>query len=862
MLPSRFLFPWPRSLVAHQRQNVGAGGARGVQDFLGVGAAVFVWAWVAMMGLGLGWALGLRWVLSVTGFFLMAGVSGADEGREGGGLASAPLGRLALEDSSFLRASATSRVRWYRWGPEAWAEAARSGRPVFLSVGYFSCPWTARMDREVFMDPTTAERLNEKCVPVRIDRFERPEVDHFCRRFIESTHGRSGWPLNLWMTAEKLPLRAVSSLSLSDEGWGSFSREVDYFLDAWTRHAAAWQKQAIVECQQLGLKEGPEAAAVVGPDVRPDVDHDVGHAEALAAAAAAAAEPAVSSSLSASSLSASSLSASSLSASSRAAVRWPIDRAVVDAGRQQIMSQFDPVHGGFGRAPKFPPASRLGLLMAVAAGLAEESTLHREMSHVVEATLDGMAGGAIRDPLGGGFFRYAMDDGWRRPAFEKSSLDQAMVADMYLAGYELTGREAFAVIVREVLEYAIRELGQADGGFFNGESGESGFLGEGGVELREGAYYLWGRDEVRRCTGLAADLMELIFDVQARGNVPPGSAGSAGLEGQNILAERMLWSRAAAILNLPEPQAKEWAAAGRAQLSAARRQRIRPALDRLMITQVNAALVSSLARAGRRIGAPEFLERAVRGAEFIRHHLWNADDGTLYRCRLDRTPRHRAVADDYVFLVRALLDLHESTGELRWLQWAEDVQRALETHHADDRGGGYFEARRGQSEVPVFLKSDDDAGGLSANAVAGLNLLRWAGLMQRPESTAAAARLLQAFAWPLRTRAASVSGLVLVAAESMHPRKRIILIGAPDLPDMVAARALLAAHRCHLLSIEDAAAGAWLQQRQAVPAAVVVAASASVASPSIPAFFMTDGSAIEQGPLPLDKLPEFLPNRP
>ena len=538
------------------------------------------------------------------------------------------------------------------------------------------------------------------------------------------------------------------------------------------------------------------------------------------------------------------------------------DRAVVDAGRQQILSQFDPVHGGFGRAPKFPPASRLAVLMAVAAGLAEESTLHREMSHVVEATLDGMAGGAIRDPLGGGFFRYAMDEGWRRPAFEKSSLDQAMVADMYLAGYELTGRDAFAVIVREVLEYAIRELGQADGGFFNGESGESGFLGEAGVELREGAYYLWGRDEVRRCTGQAADLMELMFDVEARGNVPPGSPGSAGLEGQNILAERMLWSRAAAILNLSEPQAKVWAAAGRAQLSAARRQRIRPALDRLMITQVNAALVSSLARAGRRIGAPEFLERAVRGAEFIRHHLWNADDGTLYRCRLDRAPRHRAVADDYVFLVRALLDLHESTGELRWLQWAEDVQRALETHHADDRGGGYFEARRGQSEVPVFLKSDDDAGALSANAMAGLNLIRWAGLMERPGSIAAAARLLQAFALPLRTRAASVSGLVHVAAESMHPRKRIILIGAPDLPDIVAARVLLATHRCHLLSIEDAAAGAWLQQRQAVPAAVVASASDAAASPSATAFFITDGSVIEQGPLSLDKLPGFLPNRP
>jgi uncharacterized protein YyaL (SSP411 family) len=330
------------------------------------------------------------------------------------------------------------------------------------------------------------------------------------------------------------------------------------------------------------------------------------------------------------------------------------------------------------------------------------------------------------------------------------------------------------------------------------------------------------------------------------------------MDGRNILAERMLWSRAAAILNLPEPQAKALATAGRAQLAAARRQRIRPALDRLMITQVNAALVSSLARAGRRIGAPEFLERAVRGAEFIRHHLWHAEDATLYRCRLDRAPRHRAVADDYVFLVRALLDLHESTGELRWLQWAEDVQRALETHHADDSGGGYFEARRGQSEVPVFLKSDDDAGALSVNAVAGLNLLRWAGLMQRPGSAAAAVRLLQAFTLPLRTRAASVSGLVHVAAESMPPRKRIILIGAPDQPEMVAARVLLAAQRCHLLAIEDAAAGAWLQQREAVPATVAAAAAGSATT----AFFITNGSAIEQGPLPLDKLPGFLPNRP
>jgi uncharacterized protein YyaL (SSP411 family) len=308
-------------------------------------------------------------------------------------------------------------------------------------------------------------------------------------------------------------------------------------------------------------------------------------------------------------------------------------------------------------------------------------------------------------------------------------------------------------------------------------------------------------------------------------------------------------------LGLPLAEIQSGFSLGRETLLAARNRRPRPALDRLIITQMNAALVSSLASAGVQLGEPAFLERAIRTADFILSELWDESRGTLYRCRLDRAPRQLAVADDHAFLVRALLDLHEATGEIRWMRRAADVQAALDHHHADPSGGGYFDARHDSPDVPVALKSIDDAAGLSPNAVAGQNLVRWAGLLESPAHAEQARRLLQAFAAPLRHGSASVAGLSLVADGLVHPARRIILLGPASAPQARAARALLASAppgRWHVLSVENDAARRWLAKTVELPAAVA-------AHPlNRPDFFLDDIPNIEKDSFSMQELHKIL----
>jgi len=724
----------------------------------------------------------------VIGLVLAAAAARAGESAD-------PWNRLGAEDSSYLRAQSTSPVEWQAWGPEAFAEAERTGRPLFVSIGYFSCAWTARMDREVFQDAATAALLNARSVNVKIDRFERPDLDRLFMRHAEATRHRGGWPLNLWMSPDRWPVRVATSLVTRDEGQGSFPLEARHTLELWSAESAHLRAQARIEMEAWARTTGP---ALAGPIT--------------------------------------------------------LDNALLDSAQGQIQGQFDPVHGGFGRVPKFPSPGRLALMGRRAGREDPASDRCSTIRTIIEVTLEGMARGGLRDHLGGGFFRYALDEAWRRPYFEKMALDQALMVDSYLLGCQLTGRADFAAVARETLEYTVRELGHPEGGFYTAEHCES-LPAENAATPREGAYYIWSRDDFRHHAGPAADLMELVFDIRARGNLPPGGDPFSALGGTNVLSRARPVPEAARRLGQPVNQMEEVFALGRESLQAARRQRPRPALDRLLIAQVNAAMVSALCRAGLQLGEPIRVEQAARCADFIQTSLWDALTATLYRCRLDRAPRHLAVAEDYAFLVRALLDLHETTGEFRWMRWAEEVQTAFDRHHADLVGGGYVDGRHGTPDLPVALKTIDDASTFSPNAVAGLNLMRWSVLLQDPARSAAARRLLGAFAAPMRASPGSVAGLLQVADAVVHPPLRLILTGPPSDPAVAAARARLAAAppgRWQVLCMGDEAAREWLETRKALPAAV------NAHPLKMPAFFITNGPEVRLGPLPLAQLDKTL----
>jgi uncharacterized protein YyaL (SSP411 family) len=255
------------------------------------------------------------------------------------------------------------------------------------------------------------------------------------------------------------------------------------------------------------------------------------------------------------------------------------------------------------------------------------------------------------------------------------------------------------------------------------------------------------------------------------------------------------------------------------------------------------------------LNEPDWIERARRAATFIRSQLWDASTATLYRCLLDRAPSRVAVAEDLAFLVRALLDLHQATGEIEWLQWAAEVQAAFDRHHADPVGGGSFDARHGRSDVPVAVKSGDDADGFSPNAVAGHNLVRWAILLNNPGRTDEARRLLGAFAARLQADAGGVAGMVQVAQALMHPARRIILCGPAEAPEVQEARHSLALDTLggwEVLCLQNETALAWVSEQGAVSPAD------GALAPERPSFYVDGASGVRAGPYPLEELHNFL----
>lgn len=482
-----------------------------------------------------------------------------------------------------------------------------------------------------------------------------------------------------------------------------------------------------------------------------------------------------------------------------------------------IAAQFDPVNGGFARVPKFPSPARLTFLSTWSTAAGPGSSQSREAVEMVEATLRAMARGGMRDFLGGGFFRYSLDDSWQRPYFEKLLLDQAELARCYLNGAKLTGRAEFATIAAETLAYADRELSSPEGGFYNGEHCDSPRTPGG--EPAEGAFYVWQRDELRAAAGDAADLLDALFGLKERGNVPPGSDPFRTLDGWNVLHTARPLGDVAADLKLPTATAASLLDKGIESLRRHRWQRVRPPLDRLIVTQSNAVTISALARAGVALGEPAYLARAVRAAGFLRQHLWNGGKGVLYRCGTERAPSIVGCAEDYASTVEAALDLHELTGVHAWLEWAMDVQRALDANFWDEKDGGYFDSAHTVTDVPFRFKNDDDASSFASNAVAGVNLVRFASLLGSEAHAEKARRLLGAFAPHLERVPGNVAGLALVADSLVSRPLQVIVTGPADGEGATFVRTRLAkrpgARRFVCLTLDGPASTAWFAGQNA-----------------------------------------------
>jgi hypothetical protein len=642
--------------------------------------------------------------------------------------------RLVLEASPYLLQHAHNPVNWYPWGDEAFATATQLGRPVLLSVGYSTCHWCHVMEEESFEDEEIARYLNEHYVAIKVDREVRPDVDEAYISVVQALTGGGGWPMTVWLTPDRKPFYGGTYFPPRDGARGAGVG----FLTVLQRLHDAFTTQP--------LEIATQATRIVA------------HVRQQAASAPGSALP---------------------------------GSTVLHAGFERWSAAFDAVHGGFYGAPKFPMPPVLDFFLRY-----HRRTGNAHALEMVTLTLEQMADGGIHDQIGGGFHRYATDAAWQVPHFEKMLYDNAQLARLYVAAYQVTRREPFARVARDVLDYVAREMTAPGGGFYGATDADS--------EGEEGRFFLWTPAEVR--AALDAPQAEGVLAYYA-------VSESGNFAGQNILhVARPLSDVAASLGTTPEILTQRLTAA-RARLYAARQRRVPPHTDTKILAGWNGLMISAFARAGAILDDPAYVERARAAARFVLDHLRR--EGRLQRTWIEGAAHEDAFLDDYAFLAAGLLDLYEATFDLTWLGAAIELHETLARDFWDAEHGAFFLTDAAREVTLARTKPDDDGALPSGNAVAIEGLLRLAELTGDDRWRVRADRALQALA-PQVERAPAL----LAALDFRLDRPKEIVIVRPTMTDEGVA-ALLATVRAvylpnHVLTVVTE--GAVLdRQRELIP---------------------------------------------
>jgi len=597
--------------------------------------------------------------------------------------------RLALETSPYLLQHAGNPVDWYPWGDEAFAAARATGKPILLSIGYAACHWCHVMAHESFEDEGIAAVMNELFINIKVDREERPDVDRIYQLAHQLlTRRGGGWPLTMFLA--------------HDDQRPFFGGT--YFPPA-PRHGMPGFTELLQRVAQVYRERLPElrqqSDALV--DALAHID-----APAQQAGGTLTAEP-------------------------------------LALLRAQLEQRFDRDHGGFTPAPKFPHAGMIERLLRHWHATAGGESPDLMALFMATLTAKRMAEGGLFDQLGGGFFRYSVDERWEVPHFEKMLYDNGALLSVYAAAASATGDAQFARIASLTGECLLRDFTAADGAFISSWDADS--------EGHEGLYYLWDSAGMRAALG-----PERAAPFERRFGLDQG----ANFEGR--------W-------HLRVVQDEEVADADRLRLLAVRALRIPPGRDDKVLTGWNALAIRGLADAARALDRPDFTSAAARALEFLRLHHWR--DGRLLATSRGGPARLPAYLDDHAFLIDAILSLCTVRFDAAWLEFARNLADALLDRFEDTRHGGFFFTAHDHEALIHRSRSFHDEATPSGNAIAASALQRLGWLLGEPRYLESAERALRA-AWP--TLAEAPLGQVHMADaldEYLHPHEFIVLRGDP-----------------------------------------------------------------------------------
>ena len=454
----------------------------------------------------------------------------------------------------------------------------------------------------------------------------------------------------------------------------------------------------------------------------------------------------------------------------------PLTLNWLENGYRQLASGFDPREGGFSSAPKFPRPAVFNFLLRY-----WRRTRKTNAFEMVEFTLRKMARGGMYDHLGGGFHRYSVDNRWHVPHFEKMLYDQAQLAVAYSEFLQARPDPDLEQTLRETLDYVLRDLTSPDGGFYSAEDADS-FPQLGAAEKREGAFYVWTQEEIDRLLTPEESLVfRMMYGIERAGNILAESDPHGELAGQNVLFLQKDMQMVAKLTGRNQDQVTKLVSAARRKLKVVRDQRPRPHLDDKIVTAWNGLMISGLAKGSLVLEDQRYLAAAQRACDFLQKKLSQPRLLRSYRGTAGAT---NGFAEDYAFLIQGLLDLYEADFNVRWLQWAGELQVEMNTLFADPNGG-YFSTEEGATDILFRIKEDHDGAEPSANSVAAMNLARLARIFDRKAWQHAAARLLGAFHAALERSPAALPQMLSALDAAMAELVQIVIAGEKDLPETV-----------------------------------------------------------------------------
>lgn len=535
------------------------------------------------------------------------------------------MNHLATEHSPYLKEHKSNPVDWYPWGQEAFDRAKAEDKPIFLSIGYSTCHWCHVMRRESFEDHETARIMNDNFINIKVDREELPDVDATYMDVVQTLGLPGGWPLNVFLTPGLKPIY----------GGTYFPKKSRFGMPAFkavlTSIADAYwnRKQEILQ----------------------NADSVIEQIKNLSASETLPSEP---------------------------------NFGLLDAAYKNLEHAFDKDHGGFGRSPKFPNALTLEFLLKY-----YKRTKNEKALEMVEQSLRKMAQGGIFDQVAGGFHRYSVDVGWFLPHFEKMLYDNALLANVYIHAYQVTGNYIYKYVGERIIKYVLREMTSEEGGFYSGQDAES--------EDEEGKFYLWDYEELEKA--LSPEELEVarkIYHVSESGNY----------KGKNLLNQTGF--------ERPFPPDIEHV---NYTLLNERNKRIRPHIDDKVLSSWNSLMLSALANAAGALNNPEYHDAAVNNANFLLDNMLK--NGQLYRSYVDGDAYVPAYLEDHSNFINALIDVYELTFDLKWLDGARTLAASMVEQFWDAERSQFFDSGPNHSDLIIRPRNIYDtplpAGGSSAS---------------------------------------------------------------------------------------------------------------------------------------------------